>query len=195
MNQVYWISVIMVLLFIGVRLWDKYRCGQSAYVSPPAPPCPATAYKTYLINLPDGVVTTTNYYAYIPDYTTWSEPMTELFLLIVKDWRSWEETLEKSSVSWRLNKKVFTHKTTGIYISISRNNYYSEYTFYQSSLSLTHQEDIKVIELAKIWKDIHYKLKLERINRIKVCKRDRLIKQARSKEAQKIREYLKGVSK
>lgn len=154
------------------------------------------AYKKYVINFPDGVVTTDKEFTNIPDYTTWTEPMVELFLLIVKDWRNWEETIKQDSYSWRLNRAVRTHSITGTTISYPIVNRHNKETQYECSIPfITYREISEVVALSMLWKEVHYGDKLERIARIKQCKGERIKNKARSEEAKKIREYLEGVVK
>lgn len=177
------------------------------YKSPDVPT--PLAYKTYVINFPDGVATTDKYFANIPDYTTWTEPMVELFLLIVKDWRNWETTYHNVVKPRCEETQIYTHKPTGIWIkkfSWHLNMRTDEECLRYDNNLLNFFEIKSVVLLAKIWKDVHYGNKLARIERIKTlrsarikqeeeAKRAELNKQARSAEAKKIREYLEGVGK
>lgn len=213
--ETFLVSLITVLIVIvAIRLWDNYRCSNTPYSSPKAPPCPTTplSYKTYVINFPDGVVTTDKYFADIPDYTTWTEPMIELFLLIVKDWRNWERVESERLCGVDI---TVTHKPTGISFSGRRRveEFYGGRGLfcrtaieYLENAVLGSSDSSEVIDLAKIWKQVHYGDKLARIERIKTLrsarikqeedvKRAELNKQARLAEAQRIREYLEGVGK
>lgn len=172
-----------------------------------------TAYKTYVINFPDGVVTTDKEFTNIPDYTTWSEPMVELFLLIVKDWRNWSYEVKQTVL--KDIKVTFLHKNTGVVINkvswgiteLYINGCWNRAACHRYNHNALDTYEIeRVVKLAKIWKQVYYGDKLSRIARIKELRSERtrkeneakqaeLNKQARSEEAKKIREYLEGVGK
>lgn len=150
---------------------------------------PPKVYITQVINFPDGVVTLTDkrITSPIPDISTWTEPMQELFLLIVKDWRN-----------WKLDSKEhkYTHTYTGIIIECMGMETYSAGSLmlrrriYRTSLDLSDQETTDIMSLAVAWKEIHYGDKLRRIQKIKQAHNERLSKEIRQKEAQQIRNYL-----
>lgn len=147
---------------------------------------PAKAYKTYVINFPDGVATTTNYYASVPDYTTWTEPMEELFLLIVKDWRNWYQSSDHNNF----------HQKTGITFNKTSRTWVTEgVPEYVTNLSISPACVRDIYILLTIWKEVHYGKKLARIANIKRYRADNKTKQVLAAEAQKIRDYLEGVGK
>ena len=139
--------------------------------------------------------------------------MVELFLLIVKDWRNWER-VEIENRLHDLNLK-YTHKLTGVLFSgvrwvdelVGADGYiYKTPREYLKNDLLGDKDSSDVINLAKIWKQVHYGDKLARIEHIKELRSDRIRKEeeikraeldkiARAAEAQKIRDYLEGVSK
>lgn len=215
MEYLYWVPCIIGVGYFLRSLWILGGGGTTPYVSPPAPPCPVKgstplAYKTDIINFPDGVVTTDKEFTNIPDYTTWSEPMVELFLLIVKDWRNWSYEVKQTVL--KDTKVTFLHKNTGVVINkvswgtteLDRDGVWVQKADHRYSHNALDTYEIeRVVKLAKIWKQVYYGDKLSRIARIKELRSEHtrkgnearqaeLNKQMRSEEAKKIREYLEG---
>lgn len=173
------VLIFTVIYCVGFVLYVFYGWWRDFKTVIPNPP---KVYTTQVINFPDGVVTLTDkrITSPIPDISTWTEPMQELFLLIVKDWRNWE----------KLEINEFRHKPTGI--RLEDMGYYSSlpYPVYYTSLGLEYEETSEIVYLAKVWKEVHYDDKLRRISRIKALRNERLAKELRQKEAQQIRNYL-----
>ena len=224
MDYLYWVSCIVG---IGCILYTGHsgRIGKMirqvlndkkpyAHISTPADLWrESKAYKTYTINFPDGIVTTYKEFANIPDYTTWTEPMMELFLLMVKDWRNWSYTCNCDI--WDNLKEVFSHENTGVAIKklswvVNMENInggcYRKYCHRYDHDLLNTYEIKAVVALAEVWRQVHYGDKLARIERINTLrsarirqeeetKREELAKLARAAEAQKIRDYLDGIYK
>lgn len=225
MEYLYWVSCIVGFFYVWDRLWWRYQRNLKQKLSENKQLSAQQVWDytvgetkySQLVRFPDGGVEITNpakaIKADIPDYTTWSEPMVELFLLIVKDWRNWTSTGNHDVCG--NYKEVFSHENTGV--SIKKllwvvnmenidNSYYRENCHIYTNDLLNDCEISSVIRLAKIWKAIHYGDKLARIKHIKTLrsnrirqeeeiKQEELAKIARSEEAQKIRDYLEGIDK
>lgn len=226
MEYLYWVSCIVGFFYVWDRLWWRYQRNLKQKLSENKQLSAQQVWDytvgetkySQLVRFPDGDVEITNpakaIKVNIPDYAAWSEPMVELFLLIVKDWKNWEKVSTKK-VSGAGLDIIITHKPTGVVFSgvswidelvDEMGNVHNQLGEYYRNTILGDKDSSKVITLAKIWKQVHYGDKLARIERIntlrsarirqeQATKREELAKIARSAEAQKIRDYLEGVGK
>lgn len=189
---------MMAALFCGavvIRLWDNHRCANTTYTSPPAPPPPTRQYNGVVVEFPDGskaVVDKSLLHGYI-NYVTpvdWTPPMTELFLLLVKDWKNWEQCMDfqRRALTVDVFAVVYKHVPLGITLTIPSEQ--THLNLFGTSLSLDSTQTRCVVELAQVWKYVNYEHKLRRISSIKQYEIKRIRLGKAKKEATMINEYL-----
>jgi hypothetical protein len=114
----------------------------------------------------------------------WEPPMKELFWLIIKDRKNWNTEKTKYYLS------KYTHKKLDVVVVM-------DYVYRcgrsaRCNLSISNSQTLCIVTYVKVYKEIIYGSKLERILRIDLCRVNRKQREAKASEAKMIADYLES---